>query len=184
MFSASISATVELELLEVRHADELFRVIDTHRGFLREWLHWVDTTLRPEDAEEFIRNQLRNLATYDLPTCGVRESGELVGVIDLHDAKPRIKTASLGYWLAPHVHGRGIMTLACRAFLDYGFTQLGLNRIKLEAITSNEKSIAIAKRLGFTQEGVERRAHAMRGDLVDGVVHSMLASEWMLKRNA
>lgn len=182
MFSTSISSTIELELLEVRHADELYRVIDSNRGHLREWLPWVDTTLRPEDVEEFIRNKLRTFAQDDLPTCSIRETGVLVGVIDLHELKPHIQTASLGYWLAKDAQGRGIMTAACRAMLDYGLGLLKLNQILLTAIDSNAKSIAIAERLGFNRDGVERRAHAMRGDLLDGAIYSMLASEWTLKR--
>jgi hypothetical protein len=44
MFSIKISDDLELGLLEQRHAEELFALVDQNREYLREWLydHYVE----------------------------------------------------------------------------------------------------------------------------------------------
>jgi ribosomal-protein-serine acetyltransferase len=62
--------------------------------------------------------------------------------------------------------------------IDYGFGELGLNRIVIWAATDNLRSIAIPGRLGFTREGVERQSQWLNDHFVNIVVYSMLQSEW------
>jgi ribosomal-protein-serine acetyltransferase len=51
-----------LELLDVRHVDELFRLTDTNRKHLRAWLPWVDSSRSAEDTKAFIRQTQKQLA--------------------------------------------------------------------------------------------------------------------------
>lgn len=68
----------------------------------------------------------------------------------------------VGYWVARSARGLGVATRASRAVCRWGFDQLGLERLTLEAAASNPASNAVARRLGFTHEGTTRRA------LIDG----------------
>ena len=71
------------------------------------------------------------------------------------------------------------MTRSCRALIDYGFKDLGLNRIVIWMTPDNDRSMAIPVRLGFRREGVEREAQWLNDHYVDIVVYSMLRSEWL-----
>ena len=70
------------------------------------------------------------------------------------------------------------MTRTVTALLDHGFGPLGLRRISLHTTVDNVRSRAVARRLGFTEEGVLRDAVAFPGELRDEVVYGLLADEW------
>ena len=84
----------------------------------------------------------------------------------------------MGYWLDAGFEGRGLVTRAVTAVLDHAFGPLGLHRVELQTTTDNTRSLRVAERLGFTQEGVLREAAAFPGERRDVVVHGLLAREW------
>jgi ribosomal-protein-serine acetyltransferase len=49
--------------------------------------------------------------------------------------------------------------------------------------TENEKSCAVAERLGFRREGVQRQAAWLYNRFVDLVSYSALASEWSTRHS-
>lgn len=55
----------------------------------------------------------------------------------------------LGYVIGVKYQNKGYGTEACRAIIDYGINNLGLKEIKVNIDRDNEKSIRLAKRLGF-----------------------------------
>ena len=80
MFPIRLNDDVALELLEVRHADELFRVTDANRAHLREWLPWVDGTTSLEDTKAFIQVVRKQLFDNKGFQTAIRFRGALVGV--------------------------------------------------------------------------------------------------------
>ncbi len=53
-----------------------------------------------------------------------------------------------------------------------------MNRVQLRISPGNERSVAIAQRLGFVFEGVSRQSWLVNGQFLDMAVYSVLASEW------
>ena len=84
----------------------------------------------------------------------------------------------MGYWLADGWQGRGIVTKCCIALIQYGFNDLGLNRIEIKCATGNDKSGAIAEKLNFKREGILREAEWLNGTFIDLYLYSMLRDEW------
>jgi len=68
------------------------------------------------------------------------------------------------------------------AVLDHGFGALGIDRVSLHTEPANERSRALARRLGFVEEGVLRQGLAFPGERRDEVVYGLLASEWGARR--
>lgn len=93
------------------------------------------------------------------------------------------RSAEVGYWLDEGFVGRGLVTRAVTAMLDHAFGPLGLDRVGLRATIDNERSRAVAQRLGFTQEGVLREYAAFPGERRDLVVYGLLAREWRKAAN-
>jgi RimJ/RimL family protein N-acetyltransferase len=48
--------------------------------------------------------------------------------------------------------------------LDYGFNQLGLNKIWLRVEVDNEKAIKSYKRMGYVEEGILRQDRLRKGE--------------------
>lgn len=178
MFSLRIDDELELRLLEERHAEAFFAVIDENRAHLREWLPWLDGAWSAEDTRNFIKGTMDQWARNDGFTAGIWYQGQPVGAIGYHCIDwPNLLTG-IGYWLSASHQGRGLMTKACRALVEHAFTDLGLNRIEIRCAPGNKKSCAIPERLGFTREGTSRQAEWLYDHFIDLVVYSMLADEW------
>ena len=106
-----------------------------------------------------------------------RESGALLGSAGLRLSRDRL-SADLGYWLGREFQGRGIVTDACRAVTRHALIELELNRVEIRCDTNNTRSKAIPLRLGFTLEGVLRRAELIHERYADLEVYSMLRTEF------
>ena len=88
------------------------------------------------------------------------------------------RVGEIGYWLAEHEQGFGVMTECCRFVVRYGFLTLDLNRIQIAAGTTNGASRAVPERLGFTFEGVLRAREHLHGEFIDHAMYSLLRAEF------
>lgn len=73
----------------------------------------------------------------------------------------------------PACFGRGIGTTASRLILQYGFQELGLNKIYLNVDADNEAACRMYDKLGFVREGLFRRELLRRGSLIDRVHYAI-----------
>jgi ribosomal-protein-serine acetyltransferase len=168
-----------LRLLEEADADELFGVIDANREHLGAWMPWIAFEHEPADVLPFIRATRRQIGENNgLQTAIVDPGGRIVGMVGLHGVDWMNRTSSIGYWLARDEQGRGTMTEAVRAYVDYGFATLKVNRIAIRAAVENARSRAVPQRLGFREEGVLRGVERIGERTLDGVVYAMLAADW------
>jgi len=169
-----------IELRPVSTADcaELYAAIDRNRARLRTWLPWAGLTYGQNDLLAFLeQREIDNAARVSL-TNHIRCRGKLCGAIGLHVIDQRHRSSSIGYWLDEAYEGRGIMTRACRALVTAGFRDYGLHRIEIRCATGNGRSMAIARRLGFVEEGILREAEWLFDHWVDLRVFSMLEHHW------
>jgi len=184
MFMLRLDADTELRLLEERHALELHALTDQNREHLRRWLPWVDATSSVEVTRRFIQKGLKQFAAHRGFQAGIWHKGTLAGVIGYHKIDWHNRKTSLGYWLAASFEGKGIITKASRALIEYAFHELKLNRIEIRCAIENKRSRGIPERLGFIQEGTSRQAEWLYDHYVDHVIYGMLASEWQGAREA
>jgi RimJ/RimL family protein N-acetyltransferase len=89
--------------------------------------------------------------------------GNYVGQLDLRIATGDRQVADVGFMTSPHARGRGYMTAALRAAVEFGFAELGLERIEWRAHVGNDASKRVAEKAGFVQEGIQRKGCAQRG---------------------
>jgi ribosomal-protein-serine acetyltransferase len=182
LFKHELGDGVELRILETRHSEEFLKFVDENRAFLGRWLRWGVEIKTPEEAEAFLRRGIERYVEDGLPWVGIWLGGEMVGGVLFFPVESRTLSTEVGYWLGEGAVGRGLVTRAVSAMLDYAFGALGLHRVALQAEVGNEKSIAVARRLGFTEEGIRRAAGVNSGRYVDMAAFSLLAEEWALIR--
>lgn len=107
-----------------------------------------------------------------------KESGNMIGRCGLHNWNPEHKRAEIGYVMEDESFKRqGLMSETVKAVIDYGFSELALNRIEALIGIDNVASLKIAEKFNFTQEGVLRKHYYIGGKFVDSVVFSKLATE-------
>ena len=82
---------------------------------------------------------------------GIELPGEgMIGFVSLQ--------SELGFWLARPCHGRGLMTEACTALLDWHFDALPDDIVQSGAHVGNTASLKVQQKLGFVEwPGTELR---------------------------
>jgi RimJ/RimL family protein N-acetyltransferase len=107
----------------------------------------------------------------------IRYEGALAGMIGLYRVGGG--SAELGYWLVRSHRGRGLLTEAAGAVIEWGFADDGLaaERIEWRAVVGNVASARVARALGFRYEGTLRGALANTLGRDDGWVAGMLRTD-------
>ena len=177
MFRFALSDTRELRVLEDSDAPELYAVIEANRAHLAQWLPWAPgQTL--DATRAFIAHTRKQLSGNDGFQCAILDAGRIIGVVGFHRVDWANRGTSIGYWLAAREQGRGTMTLAVRALIDWAFDGWALNRVEIRAAVDNRPSRDVLRRLGLREEGVLRGVERIGGRYLDHVVYAVLASEW------
>ena len=178
MKKITINADCEVVILESRHAQELFQLIDHSRMNLGEWLSFPTKTNSVEDSRMFIEKSLKRFSENNGYWAGIWYKGNLAGSIGYLYVDLKAKKTEIGYWLGDNYVGKGLVTLACTEYIRHAFTELGLRKVEINAAVRNTKSRAIPERLGFKQEGVIRNYEYINGVYHDRVVYGLLEEEW------
>lgn len=180
MTPLSLQASPEIILRSWIRSDAaaLFALVDSNREELSRWLPWVPGIQAEPDSLRFIEQTMKETENDTGLELGIFVENMLVGCIGLHELNREHQKTSIGYWLGSAFQGKGIMTTAVRALIEFSFTSLKFNRIEIRAATGNKKSRAIPVRLGFTQEGIVREAERVGDTYFDDVVYSLLLREW------
>ena len=166
-----------LRLPEERDGDELYALIEANRERLRPWMPWsAEATL--DSTLDFIRTSRRQLGERAALELMIVERDAIVGAAGLNRIDWANRHGNIGYWIAEQAQGRGTVTACVRALVDHAFGNWELHRVEIRAAPANVRSLRVAERLGFTQEGVARECERFDDRYLDHVVYSMLAHEW------
>jgi ribosomal-protein-serine acetyltransferase len=160
-------------------AAPIFALVDSQRAHLRRWLGWVDAVRERAQIEAFLAGVLERERAGTSLELVIEHRGAHAGICGFRSIDAANRAAEIGYWLSAELQGAGVMTRACRALVTHGFETLGLNRIALAAAVENAKSRAVAERLGFRLEGVQRDAEWLYDHFVDGALYSLLRRDTM-----
>lgn len=179
MFRIPVRPDLELRLCAYSHAEPAFELVDSNREYLRRWLPWVDHTWSPADIADWIRRGLEQMQRNEGWQAALWHDGQIAGFIGFKPLDWPNLRVEIGYWLAEEFQGRGLMTDAARATVDYAFREWGLNRVEIRCAVENRRSAAIPRRLGFTHEGMLRQAFKVGDEFQDLMLFGMLRSEWM-----
>lgn len=84
------------------------------------------------------------------------------------------RSAHFGYWLGEPYWGRGLMTAAVRATVDFIFREFNLVRLESPVFEWNPASMCVLEKCGFQREGVMRRSVDKDGEVIDAVLYARL----------
>jgi len=173
------SARAVLLPIEPPDGAELWEAVDQSRWHLERWLPWVPFNNTPEasqryaeacaadwDAGRAVRFCIRD-----------RQSRELLGVVGLDSCVHLHRSCELGYWLKREATGRGVMTEAARACVEFALRRMGVHRIRCAAATDNYPSLRVIARLGFRFEGIARQAEFVGSRWLDHAVFARLSND-------
>ena len=169
---------VRLRALGEEDAKEFFALVEQSREHLRTWLPWVDSHLSEEHSEAFLSAAEMQLEMENGGLWGIEVNKALVGCVSLHWIQWDHRSTSLGYWLGKNFEGHGLAYDACRLLIHHCFEDLKLNRMEVSAAEANLRSLLLAQKLGFCEEGVRREYEHLHGKFWDHRALSMLLSDF------
>jgi ribosomal-protein-serine acetyltransferase len=147
-----------LSPFEPWRAAELAAHVERHRAHLEPWLPWARRIVDVASAREFLQGYADKLARDEARVLALDVDGELTGGIAFRTFDAEAGTCELGVWIAPRASGRGLVTRACQAMIEWACGARGIRRVEWRAVPGNTRSIAVAMRLGMTRDGVLRSA--------------------------
>jgi RimJ/RimL family protein N-acetyltransferase len=178
MLSLALTDNAELRPLEPWQADELAAHVSAAREHLERYLPWVGTVAELDGATTFLQGYADRQARGEGRIFGVWVDGKLSGGVLFRVWETERDLCEVGVWLAPEVLGRGLVTRAVTAMIDWAFQVRGMHRVEWRCAAANERSSAVARRLGMTLDGTLREAFPHDGVRHDVEVWSVLATEW------
>ncbi len=107
-----------------------------------------------------------------------KSDGDSIGTCGYHQWIVQHHSCEIGYDLCPPCWGKGYMTEALTSLISWGFNDMNLNRIQAFIDVRNTRSVNLASRLGFKNEGIVRDKHLFRGKYYDHYCFSLLKREW------
>lgn len=170
---------VELRPPRPSDVDEIHAAVRASLDDLIPWMAWSHADYSPVETAEWVRTAQR-LWEQDVEYPFVVRTvpdGALVGSCGLNDLDRANRRANLGYWLASSATGRGYATCATRLVAGFGFGVVGLDRIEILAAVGNERSRAVARRVGAKEEGVLRRRLRVHAQTYDAVLFSIVRGD-------
>ncbi|MCW2965656.1 MAG: acetyltransferase [Actinomycetia bacterium] len=177
---------IETERLVIRcyepeDAPLLKAAVDSSIEHLLPWMPWA--RFEPQSVDDKVELCRMFRGQFDLDQNYVygifsADETEQLGGSGFHK-RGNEGSLEIGYWVAASAIGRGIATEVTAVQTRAGFELAGLDRVDIQVDPANERSLAIPRKLGFTEDGRLRRRLDGQGDGArrDSVVFSMLREE-------
>jgi ribosomal-protein-serine acetyltransferase len=159
-------------------APKMFALVDGDRGYLREYLPWVDLLRNVGDEENYIRLSAVNWMEGKAFDYGLylSESDSYLGNISAHTIHWKNACASIGYWISSASQKKGYMTEAL-FLLEAELFRLGFHRLEIRCNQRNAPSAGLPKRSGYTLEGILREDVLENGVRRNTMIWSKLCNE-------
>ncbi len=104
-----------------------------------------------------------------------RETRDFLGAGGFNDWNKEHRRAEIGFWLLPEAWGKGFMKEAMEKICDFGFSQMGLQRIEGFVETENTNCQKGLAKLDFDLEGTMRDYELKNGKWIDVSIYAKLA---------
>jgi len=164
-----------IPLIDLNKKNQLQVLAIRNEEYIREWM-FTGEKINAEDHLAWIE-KLKNDKN-QICLIIINEKDQPFGAVNIKNIDKKNKIAELGFYKSQNIDEKGLMTKSLSTAIDYSFNTLGMEKIYSEVIDGNIKSLAIHKRLLFTEEGF-MRLHKIKKEKRIGVhLFGLLINEW------
>ena len=172
MYRRTISSDISIALQIHSHAKELFLITEKNRAVLSKiFPHIVESE---DEMKRKITDKLLGFAKEECHYQSIFYRDKIVGSINFYTIDKFNKRTNIGYWLDKDYEGRGIMSAVVRDFIQMGINYYDINKFEIRCSVDNHKSCALAKRVGFEEEGVIRSYGFINGKKIDLKIYGLV----------
>ena len=146
-----------------------------------EVIHWLPAMPNPytlADGEEWVGDAERKWREQRWANFAVEdaETGRLAASFGLR-IEPEHERGEIGYLVGRDWRRRGVAATCVALLTDWGFDDLGLERIEIRADVRNVASRRTAAAAGYRLEGVLRGAMTVQDERVDDALYALLPDD-------
>lgn len=127
-----------------------------------------------KEAIEVI-NEEKNSKNMERFGIELKDIKKIIGLIDLYNINLKSKKLKLGYWIGKTYRQKGYASEAIKKTIEYAFGKYNVDEIIATTLVSNEASMNLLKKLGFTKGKVLKNDRFLDGKYIDSV-------QWTMKR--
>lgn len=146
-----------------------------------EFLEWGPNA--PPDTIQFIEGSIARQRDHPRQifefAVVLRESETLIGACGIRVNPQDAEQAEVGYCYNRRYWAKGYAREACRAVVDFGFTELSLHRIYAMCDSRNAGSAKVLAGAGMRLEGESLQDKKIRGIWRDTLHFAILKEEWL-----
>jgi ribosomal-protein-serine acetyltransferase len=179
MFELRVDDEITLVLAEDRHARVMTDLIVSNQARLARWEPWAEQPATMDGTRAYIRAALEDFVRgRQISTIIALDRGrKFVGRCGMR-INPQLAAGDIGYWIDGDYEGQGITSRAARGLITSAFDELRLARVDLRTSVHNQRSRALAERLGFNFEGVLPRGLQFIRRADDVALYAVTAEQW------
>ncbi|MCX8529698.1 MAG: GNAT family protein [Rhodoluna sp.] len=167
-----------LRVVRMRDVKKLEALILGNRSWLRPWEATSPNGPSSFDIKSMVRGLLKQLERNEGLPFVIEVDGEIVGQLNVSNMLyGSVSSATIGYWVAPEVAGRGVTPTAVALVSDYLFNTAGLHRVEIDIRPENQASLRVVEKLGFRFEGLKERFIHINGSWRDHYVFALTSEE-------
>ena len=105
----------------------------------------------------------------------IKGNDKIIGIIGHYRIQPENHRAEIGYMSLPEYNGKGYITEAIKAVVEYGFNQMNLHSIEAVIDPDNTASEKVLQKNGFVKEAHILENELWEGKFWDTVIYSLLS---------
>lgn len=151
-----------------------------------QMVQWAGPTYSWPLTQKQFRSHLE-AARIEVPTLypfGLYHRSRIIGYCELWGYNHRFNSATASrVIISPRRRNKGLGQFMLRKLLEFGFDELGLNRIGLGVFDFNKPAIKCYKKMGFVPEGTLRQSSKVGESYWNCRLMSILQKEWLAKQN-
>lgn len=157
-----INNSINLQMLELKHADELFDAVSLSRRNLAIYLPWVNGVTNIETAKDYISERIYR-EKVGSQWFAIYVDGLFSGVFAIKEIDNIVCVAQLGYWLADFARGKRVMPTVLNKMIPYIKANTAAKVVEFRCLEGNQTSIKVVKRVGAQFKGYQENTIALCG---------------------
>ena len=157
----------EFDIVEWRNRKDIIDSFFSYKGVtISEHRNWYAKYLKDNTRIEFVISK--------------KDDNKKIGTIGLSGIDYRNQKAEYGILIGEKQEcGKGYAQEVSIAVINYAFSELNLQKIKLSVFTDNAIAINLYEKLGFKEEGIWRKEIYKNASFKDVMVMAIFKEEWL-----
>lgn len=134
-----------------------------------------------DDAKGFINFVLDRYSRDESGEWGIelKTNSRLIGTLGIASFDQKNSCITIGYILAKHYWGKGIVTEAVKRVIRFAFDDMKVNRVEAYHFLGNDASGRVMQKAGMQYEGILRQKLFARGEYRDVKQYAILKDDWI-----